>query len=516
MLCIFKVKTRYKSVAIQAKRSQSALEFMMTYGWVILIIIIVLATLYATGVFNIASSTPNVCNLSTGIGCATISFTPTGTLTVSLQQSTQDTINVVSLGCNDQGIAADMVPALPPASISIGGNSTFSVECYRTVSGSLIPFNGQPGQAFKGYLVVNYTDLATGFTQTTTGAITQKVTTPQPQSPLGFGALEYVPITITNTNTIAATGSNFQQMISIPASTYSSYEAADLGNVRFSLGSSELSSWCESGCSSGAGSAVFWVVLPSGIAANSNVVAQLMFLSTSTEYDGVIAGEAPQLSCNNPANTISGCAAGQYGKYDNGAAIFPTYQNFAGIFSPASWTLDNYVPPGTISVDNGVYVITNTADHGSLLYQNAAIVPTTVAFDAYTDWVSSAGGAGPSDGTEIGTFYNYEITQAGDFVNVNSILVNASDDPTGMVTYKLNQPLSQWVTETVGYLSNSQEVFQVNYGAPTYGALYNNMDTMSENIQNYYGYATVTVQWVRTRILPPGATMPTVAFGALS
>ena len=38
------------------KRAQSALEYMMTYGWAILIIVIVAAVLYSMGIFNPSSS----------------------------------------------------------------------------------------------------------------------------------------------------------------------------------------------------------------------------------------------------------------------------------------------------------------------------------------------------------------------------------------------------------------------------------------------------------------------------
>ncbi len=38
------------------KRSQSALEYMMTYGWAILIIVIVAVILYSMGIFNPSSS----------------------------------------------------------------------------------------------------------------------------------------------------------------------------------------------------------------------------------------------------------------------------------------------------------------------------------------------------------------------------------------------------------------------------------------------------------------------------
>ena len=44
-----------KSLLILAKgrRSQSALEYMMTYGWAILIIVIVAVILYSMGIFNL-------------------------------------------------------------------------------------------------------------------------------------------------------------------------------------------------------------------------------------------------------------------------------------------------------------------------------------------------------------------------------------------------------------------------------------------------------------------------------
>ena len=40
----------------KSKRSQSALEYMMTYGWAILIIVIVAVILYSMGIFNPSSS----------------------------------------------------------------------------------------------------------------------------------------------------------------------------------------------------------------------------------------------------------------------------------------------------------------------------------------------------------------------------------------------------------------------------------------------------------------------------
>jgi hypothetical protein len=41
---------------LAGKKAQSALEYMMTYGWAILIIVIVAVILYSMGIFNPSSS----------------------------------------------------------------------------------------------------------------------------------------------------------------------------------------------------------------------------------------------------------------------------------------------------------------------------------------------------------------------------------------------------------------------------------------------------------------------------
>ena len=50
------MRFNYLSLSVKSKRSQSALEYMMTYGWAILIIVIVAVILYSMGIFNPSSS----------------------------------------------------------------------------------------------------------------------------------------------------------------------------------------------------------------------------------------------------------------------------------------------------------------------------------------------------------------------------------------------------------------------------------------------------------------------------
>ena len=53
---IYSHTTKHLTLLTKSKRSQSALEYMMTYGWAILIIVIVAVILYSMGIFNPSSS----------------------------------------------------------------------------------------------------------------------------------------------------------------------------------------------------------------------------------------------------------------------------------------------------------------------------------------------------------------------------------------------------------------------------------------------------------------------------
>ena len=169
-------------------------------------------------------------------------------------------------------------------------------------------------------------------TSTTSTASTSTAPTTSASTTIPPTTVHYVLITLTNGKT-TATPTPFQQMISFNPSTYASYEAADLGNIRFYLGTDTLANeiryWCESGCTSSSPSAVFWLRLPNGIAANSNLVVNMTFQAASVEYDGAYAGIAPQLTA-------------PFGKYDNGAQVFNIYTNsnlFASSAVPSGWSV---------------------------------------------------------------------------------------------------------------------------------------------------------------------------------
>ena len=69
-------------------KSQSALEYMMTYGWAILIIVVIAVALYSMGIFNPSSNVTVTVTGFSDLGSVAAQCTANGILRISLGDST--------------------------------------------------------------------------------------------------------------------------------------------------------------------------------------------------------------------------------------------------------------------------------------------------------------------------------------------------------------------------------------------------------------------------------------------
>ncbi len=153
-------------------KAQSAIEYLTTYGWAILIIAVALGALYTLGLFSPSSFISNQCFFPADFGCLNDFFSTSGILFINFEQSTVSAINITAIGCNSAGLATNMTQFIGVNQIflPIGTNTTTSVSCY--TNGTI--FTSQPGSVFKGYVIVNYTSLQTGFQHELVGRILEK------------------------------------------------------------------------------------------------------------------------------------------------------------------------------------------------------------------------------------------------------------------------------------------------------------------------------------------------------
>lgn len=155
---------------ISSRKGQSAMEYLMTYGWAILIIAVVLGALFALGVFSGSTLLGTSCVASPGYLCSNpimLANNPyADTLTVTVGQNTGSTHSSAYIWCGNQSSTMNS----NGAGFTTGGNAianeinggTFTSGTEYSITlqcagfpGTMSATNGAVttvGTAFTGYL----------------------------------------------------------------------------------------------------------------------------------------------------------------------------------------------------------------------------------------------------------------------------------------------------------------------------------------------------------------------------
>jgi hypothetical protein len=326
----------------------------------------------------------------------------------------------------------------------------------------------------------------------------------------------YIPITFNNTQS-SATPNPFQEKMSWNPSNYTSYEASDLGNIRFYNDSgltTPLYAWLESctpSLSNTATSATAWVKLTSPIAANGSALTiYMVFLSTSTDFDGNYWGAAASLSS-------------PYGEYDNGAKVFSFYDNFAGTSLNSQWTIFGS-SQGTVSVNNGVTLTSSSSSLSIGIFASYTPPTTGIVTETYFDAANIAAGYRVFDGygmtnastaeqngyigiLEAGGAGTLRLSKMASGTQTN--LVSTTDALAAGNNYTSSL---QWQssTLTMADLTNSHSTSTTD---TTYSL--SSMTQVALALGAASGTKYVTY-WFRVRQSPPSNVMPSVSFGNLT
>ncbi|RLI98247.1 MAG: hypothetical protein DRO99_01185 [Candidatus Aenigmatarchaeota archaeon] len=128
------------------RKAQAAMEYLMTYGWAILIVIIVVAALYAMGVFTATS--PVACSPCFGTDFAFVDYA-SGTLVLT------------------NGASAKTITSVSGGSIDATSECQLNAECE---AGDQVKLSGISTSGDVD-LSITYTATASGLEHTATGTI---------------------------------------------------------------------------------------------------------------------------------------------------------------------------------------------------------------------------------------------------------------------------------------------------------------------------------------------------------
>ena len=109
-------------------RGQAAMEFLMTYGWAILVVLAAIAALAYFGVLSPDRFLPDKCQLPSGIACLDSRLTTSGA-TLVIQNAlgfdmTGITVSVNGTGCSGSDSS--------PSTLANGVQGTYDISCSPT------------------------------------------------------------------------------------------------------------------------------------------------------------------------------------------------------------------------------------------------------------------------------------------------------------------------------------------------------------------------------------------------
>ncbi|MDD5086340.1 MAG: hypothetical protein PHV16_01180 [Candidatus Nanoarchaeia archaeon] len=87
---------------VTKKRAQAAMEFLMTYGWAILVVLVVIGALAYFGVLNPQNLMPEKCTFPMGLYCEDYILREGAAASFRLQNGMGNSINITKISINSQ------------------------------------------------------------------------------------------------------------------------------------------------------------------------------------------------------------------------------------------------------------------------------------------------------------------------------------------------------------------------------------------------------------------------------
>ena len=472
-----------QSTSFITNSGQSALEYMMTYGWAILIIVIVAVILYSMGIFTPSSS---VSFSSSGFSPFTVSSSSCNSIGYKIAVIAGPIPN----NANSLQITKVYVTSASGANTS---SSVYTLPSPITLKSSQSAVIIVPNVACNAINVKYSFSAIIQYTYNVPSIGTQTINTSGTVAGTSIAGkpsilTSYEPLTITNTQT-SATPSPFQQMINMTSTDpgWSSIATSNFAqNVEFFYyNGSIIPSWLENYTSSGA---IWWLKLPS--ISNSMVIYMGFAPSSTSLFNTVSTGEAPQLSST-------------YAEYDDGASIFYSYAGKNTLL----------MQPYTSLQSNGVFfdlnnyedtIALNSTDSTGILAM-VKTYPISPASDLWHFLITGSVGNGFYCGQRtVGNGNNFFNGYGAASITINGGFGNPSNYFNEFVPFYYN--FSNGVS--ILSIDNGQETGRATYSTSAFGS-----GVGSIQVQLFWN---ITVQYVALTNLPPNGVMPSVAFGSIS
>ncbi|MCX6769637.1 MAG: hypothetical protein NT051_03075 [Candidatus Micrarchaeota archaeon] len=152
-----------------SRKGQAALDFLMTYGWAIALVVIIAAVLFALGVFDTSNFIGSKASGFSGVAVTAWKLEPVaGAFTMKVANQVGQPIKITSINVSI-GQNSVVMSNVSTSTLTVG-------ETSGTLTSSAPHFGAQTsGSSYTAKVVIAYNDTNSGFTYTTAGTLTGKV-----------------------------------------------------------------------------------------------------------------------------------------------------------------------------------------------------------------------------------------------------------------------------------------------------------------------------------------------------
>lgn len=150
------------------KRAQSSFEYLTTYGWALIVVVVVLSVLFYLGVFSPQRIAPSSCTLQSGMTCYGYKVNSNGTFYLDIGQSVGKTIHVTGYSCSS---------ASSPSVNTLGAEVTIQHGSHAVITpaGAVCVREDDSttaaGEYYRGKLVITYHEEGSTFNHVAKGDI---------------------------------------------------------------------------------------------------------------------------------------------------------------------------------------------------------------------------------------------------------------------------------------------------------------------------------------------------------
>ena len=129
-------------------KAQSAVEYLMTYGWSILIVAVVIASLILLGVFNSGNTGTSSCLATPGYSCANPTLYSSGSLITNIGQVSTQAITITGTACTKNNTVTSITTLSSSVTLQSEGSQQIVFYCPILSSAT--------GTQFTGHLWIEY------------------------------------------------------------------------------------------------------------------------------------------------------------------------------------------------------------------------------------------------------------------------------------------------------------------------------------------------------------------------